>query len=303
MKKFNRMIALLILFSHSFLLVSQTQKQFDSVVVSAKNNCDYQVAYTYFNKAYKAGINNNMFLLNYCCFISLLNKQNSKDLYPALNQIIKTDKSGFLSYLLIDDPDFYNLSCTKKWETIAYKVIKKTLPTADTTLALILCKIGIRDQALYTDWNCSDKKYGKKSIQSKRIIAIKDSLDKQNIKIVDSLLTTNGFPSNKKYGNLCNRIFLIIQHADTHFISKYIDTVKNACNRGDLKKECYALIYDRLNVYRNGHQFYGTQVNTEKNIPYPILDEKNVDARRKEYEMEPIKDYLLKFGIFYNPKK
>ena len=294
----NRIFIILLLCTTLFH--SQTQKQLDSVVISSKRNCNYESAYNFFNKEYNRGNRGSLFLFNYCCFISL-SKAKTPNLYKSLNYILKND--SILANFLINDPDFFNISNTKKWELFAVKVIKKTLPKSDTTLALSLCKMGIRDQAYYTDWYCNDKKFGNKSSQSKKIIKTKDSLNNLNLKIADSILSNSEFPSKLFYKNLTNRLFLVIQHADTAFMNKYIDTIYNASNRGDLDKGCYPLIYDRLMVCRKGMQYYGTQINSESNKPYPIIDAKKVDIRRKEYELEPLKNYLKKFGIKYSQEK
>jgi len=84
----------------------------------------------------------------------------------------------------------------------------------------------------------------------------------------------------------------------------FLPIIKKLYLDGETKGENYALLYDRNSLYINkGVQYYGTQVNPMDNTVYPIKDEKNVDKRRTELGMIPLKDYLLEFGIIYNPKR
>lgn len=85
---------------------------------------------------------------------------------------------------------------------------------------------------------------------------------------------------------------------------KFLPIIEKMVEKNEIKAESYALLFDRVMLNREkGIQYYGTQVNYEANKIYPIKDEKNVDKRRQELGMEPLKDYLLKFNIIYSPKK
>ena len=77
--------------------------------------------------------------------------------------------------------------------------------------------------------------------------------------------------------------WLLVQHQD--YDVKLQEKCLKHCDF-NLKNKSY--LTDRIMVNREGTQIYGTQFNK------PIIDKKNVDKRRKEMGLEPLKDYLKK---------
>jgi hypothetical protein len=180
---------------------------------------------------------------------------------------------------------------------------EKKLPDS---LFFTLSKLAIQDQALYKEIDYNERKYGLKSKKVSAVWKIKDSLNKENFNAIERLGKEGVNVLNRaEVGQFfATRCFLIIQHSDTASMVKYLPVIKSLYDQGETTGENYALLYDRVQVHRyKGVQYYGTQVNSVTNKPYPIKNEINVDKRRKELGMEPLKDYLLKFGIFYTPKR
>jgi hypothetical protein len=100
---------------------------------------------------------------------------------------------------------------------------------------------------------------------------------------------------------------MVIQHADITRQKKYIAVIKDLCEKKEAEWSSYALLYDRIQVYDNKKQLYGSQLkyndSTQSYELYPIEDEVNVDKRRKEKGLNSLADYVIPFGIFYQPVK
>ena len=95
-------------------------------------------------------------------------------------------------------------------------------------------------------------------------------------------------------------IWLVWQHTDENHRKKYFPLVELSVNKGDLSKQNYALMKDRILMDEGKPQLYGSQIQNGK--LYELEAPSGVNERRKSMDMEPLEDYLNKFGIEYKPK-
>ncbi|MEL6654838.1 MAG: DUF6624 domain-containing protein [Bacteroidota bacterium] len=77
--------------------------------------------------------------------------------------------------------------------------------------------------------------------------------------------------------------------------------IEEAVNTGDLSKEKYALMSDRILMDEGQPQIYGSQIENGK--LYRLGDPETVNERRKEMAMEPIEIYLKRFNIEFVTEK
>ena len=74
--------------------------------------------------------------------------------------------------------------------------------------------------------------------------------------------------------------------------------MSEALKKNELKKEYYAYLVDRILIEEGKKQLYGSQLKNdpENGLTYfdmqSVENINNIDIRRKEYDMEPIADYL-----------
>ena len=270
-------------------------------------NCQFDKAISSYEKKikkYKYTDNLEKALDNYnlACAYSLNN--NEKRAFENLQKCFQIDSTFKNDFFL--DPDFFNLLNKNSWNKFLLDNRPSMYSKFNDTLFINLSKIAIQDQAFYKKLNYEEKKYGVKSREVENIWSIKHALNCYNLLLIenymkDSLIVFSEKTVGKKFANKC---FLVIQHSDSATMEKYLPIIKKLYEKGETKGENYALLYDRTSLSKSkGKQYYGTQVNASANLPYPIIDENNLDKRRKELGMEPIKDYLLKFGIIYKSKK
>lgn len=116
-----------------------------------------------------------------------------------------------------------------------------------------------------------------------------------------------GWPGPKEVGEQgASTFFLVIQHADSATMRRYVPKLRAAVKAGKAKPGELAMMEDRILTDAGQPQIYGTQVNndpeTNRFFFFPIRDEKNVDKRRKEVGLGPLSEYARHFGFEYVPK-
>lgn len=116
------------------------------------------------------------------------------------------------------------------------------------------------------------------------------STDSINLLKVERIIAEHGYPSSREVGKYSKAIFFVVQHADLPVQLKYFPLVKEAFERGDIEKQNYAKMVDRMRIREGKKQLYGTQFRIYKGrIQYfEIEAPENLNERRKEMELEPI---------------
>ena len=133
-------------------------------------------------------------------------------------------------------------------------------------------------------------------------------LDKRNIKRLVQIIDKYGWPGRSLVGSEASlTAFLIIQHADLADQKKYFPMLKEAVRKGEAKQDYAALLEDRILMREGKRQIYGSQLHsnpvTKQLELWPIEDEENVDARRASVGLEPLAEYVKRFGLEYKPLK
>jgi hypothetical protein len=125
--------------------------------------------------------------------------------------------------------------------------------------------------------------------------------DHRNQELAISILEKCGMPSLKEVSrNQLDAIWLALQHTDKKYRKKYFPLIEKAVKNGDLSKQQYALMKDRILMDDGKPQLYGSQIENGK--LYELEAPDSVNERRKEMEMEPLEEYLKNFNIEYTPK-
>lgn len=114
-------------------------------------------------------------------------------------------------------------------------------------------------------------------------------LDFFNRIILIKVLSSIGWPSPTIYGERSTQVaFLIIQHSDLDILIKFLRPLSIAVTKGDASRKHYAMVIDRILLFRGKKQIYGSQISknrTKKNDEfyiYPLLNPQKVNARRLE---------------------
>jgi len=125
-----------------------------------------------------------------------------------------------------------------------------------------------------------------------------DSLHEANHhSLVDRLYAAHGFPTVADVGERGNKVlpYMILHTTDTSFQNRYLPLVQKACEEQLISWEYYAMLYDKINIVRNGHQRYGTQYILDKGRMlsglYPFEEEDKVAEYRKQVGLAPLSDF------------
>ncbi|WP_272151057.1 DUF6624 domain-containing protein [Tenacibaculum aiptasiae] len=120
--------------------------------------------------------------------------------------------------------------------------------------------------------------------------------DHRNQELVISIIEKCGMPTLKEVSQKqMNAIWLGLQHSNKKIRKKYFPQIEKAVENGDLSKQQYALMKDRMLMDEGKPQIYGSQIKNGK--LYKLENPETVNERRKEMGMKPIESYLKYFDI------
>ncbi len=155
--------------------------------------------------------------------------------------------------------------------------------------------------------------------QEIRQYAIKNQTDPELIKLIHKIdnfhtskmkeiLSEHEWITISKFGKeYDNKAWLLVQHADDDplFQASVLSILSKLMINNETSKKSYAYLYDRVALKDpklGMKQRYGTQVSIQNNeftlLPYEGSLQ-DIDERRKEVGLEPLKDYLEKIKEVY----
>lgn len=178
----------------------------------------------------------------------------------------------------------------------------------DKELVFKLNQIYQSDQKYRNQTYLIEQQYGINSIEVDKHMALIKRTDSLNLIVVKNLIDNRGWIGPDVVGvKGSNALFLVIQHSDLKTQVEYLPIMKNAEKRGDIRLDELALLEDRIAVQQGQQQVYGTQVSRdpitgEYYVP-PISDPQNVNKRRALIGLVPIKQYLKRWNINWDPIK
>lgn len=90
-------------------------------------------------------------------------------------------------------------------------------------------------------------------------------------------------------------LWFVAQHSDTELMGYYYPWFHQAVEEGRIWERTFALMTDRLLMYNNYPQVYGSQISNGD--LYPVRDMEGLDELRASIGLEPIANYLARFGL------
>jgi len=147
----------------------------------------------------------------------------------------------------------------------------------------------------------------KEFLEKWKRLNITDSINFSRIsKIIDSM----GYPGKSLVGDTAYLApFYVIQHSNLEAQEHYLPTIKKAAEQNEIEWKYVAMLIDRIKVYKNEKQIYGTQLQpvidpktgyiTDKVEFSPIEDEVKVNLRRTKMGLSSIEEYAKQMGVTY----
>ncbi len=131
----------------------------------------------------------------------------------------------------------------------------------------------------------------------KPILKELQEIDQKHTKRMKAIVEKYGWPTKSMVGtDGAQNAWLLVQHADHDrpFQNKCLELMKPLVATGEVSKNNFAYLTDRVLVGAGKPQRYGTQLHTVNNelVPQTMEEPDKVDERRKEMGMEPLAKYL-----------
>lgn len=228
----------------------------------------------------------------YFCLMRLVTKQD----YSNLEQITA-------------DPDLVSLHRDPRWGTLIDGVEAnraRLTKNLDRPLAALLDSIRAEDQGLRHRTDAVEEEYGRDSEEMKAHWRAMREKDSTNLIVVSRILDERGWLGEEVVGRSGNStLFLVIQHADLPVQEKYLPMMRAAVKKGNARSSDLALLEDRVLMRKGRRQIYGSQIGRDPETGafylHPLDDPEHVDDRRAAMGLEPLADYLLNWGMEWDP--
>lgn len=126
------------------------------------------------------------------------------------------------------------------------------------------------------------------------------ALDRDNAQWLKANLPPDGwFRINRDGLKATDDAFLILQHSNPEWREQMLPVIERFYNEGEVQGSHYALLYDRVQIYRNLPQRFGSQGQCiEGRISLsPIEDPEGVDERRAALKLSPLEEYKRLLGV------
>jgi hypothetical protein len=268
-------------------------------------------AITEYKKLYSQNPGDAQIVYNYACALSVDNTviKRFDSCFKYLNLAVELDTS--VNALM--EPDLIPAREDKKWSVFEDRLIsmlnrKYNFPYGDIEYAKALWKLGALDQAYFNEIGIVFRKLGMRSSVASAIWKLKFMVQEKSQKELEQLVSAKGWPKIRDVGEQAvMSAYLVAMHTNDGSQKKYLPMIRKSCEEKELPWQRYANIYDRCLFNENLPQKYGTHTKfneqTRSEELYPLEDESKVDVWRKELGLEPLKDYLARLNIKYQPKK
>jgi hypothetical protein len=141
----------------------------------------------------------------------------------------------------------------------------------------------------------------------KKMITVDTSNQRRIIEIINEI---GGYPGKSLVGEDASKTaFYVLQHSNDSIQEKYYDMIIEAAQNNELERKLAAMYQDRYLMRKGQNQIYGTQIRTEyqtdsisgeriaNTFVWPIADTTKIDSIRLTYGMQPLEEYLARFGL------
>jgi hypothetical protein len=198
------------------------------------------------------------------------------------------------------DENLSSLYGTVQWEGLMNRVAARASEVKPLRDELI--QIGEDDQRIVKMLGQAEMEFGADSdtVASLQVQWVEtDSLNRVKL---DAIVAEHGWPSIRDVGYIASTAWLVVQHAPlAHQIEKYLPTLQEATDNGDLSMELLSMTLDRIRFRKGEKQLYGTHTwinpETGEREVMPIEDEANVHKRRRALGLMTLEKYHARRGF------
>ena len=236
-------------------------------------------------------------------------KANNADL--AFTWLNKSFTLNFTDiHLLTTDSDLKSLQEDKRWGKLLQEVNRRKEDKEaryNIKLESELADIYKADQNIRKLYLTSLRQIPKDSLKTDSLGKVMMRIDSGNAVAVSKLLENINLNQLLTLSdNSITTVFAVVQHSNASYQEKYFPFIKQAFKNGQIKKQLYVLLLDRMEMYKGNDQLYGTQIITTiagYSFVSPVVDPVNLDKRRQEMGMPKMQSYLNRYSLKWNPQE
>ncbi len=300
---------LFLLFAAPLLPVIGQAQTIESLVAQANaadDSAHYHAARKLFQRAYRvSGFDPTMLAL-----ASLSAARGGE--YPIAFDLIRRAlregflRKDFLTYVEHDSA-FASFRRQRQWAA-TLRDARRRIAQLDTALRAELLQLAEQDQKNRAGIEALIERVGRQSAQGDSATKAMTTADEPLMKRVRAIISTFGWPRRDRVGDDgTHAAWLVVQHAPSDAQQSLLPILRKAVIKGQARASDLALLDDRVRVAQGKLQRYGSQMRSSPTPGPPVLDpiedEPCVDRRRAAVGLEPLGDYLRRFGVSYTPPK
>jgi len=287
-------------------VLGQSYEEYITEATELYQSEKYQESSKIWDKAFNIHSGFSSDYYNSACTNALAGNNNK-----AFEHLEKAIKNGWEDIdWMKKDSDLASLKSSEKWTDFIKNVSglkQHYLNSLDTKMKQKLENLRMQDQTIRLLLPDAEKRFGRESDEYKwfrsELMPRNDSIVLNKI---TNLLEKNGWMGISEVGELANQtLWLVVQHAPLDIQEKYLPLLEKSVRNGESKARYLAFLQDRILMRQDKKQIYGTQSlwdkEKNKNVIWPIADNKTVNQRRKKVGLESIKDYAKNNGFLYEP--
>jgi len=205
---------------------------------------------------------------------------------------------------ILTDTNLNSLNSDPRWEEFIDTIEENKVhleETMDMQLVMLLETVYNNDQVFRDQISEIEQEYGYKSAEMESILVRMRAQDSLNLIIIEKILNERGWLGPDIIGSTgSSALFAVIQHSPPEVLEKYLPMMQEAAKKGDARTDQLALAEDRNNMYHKRKQVYGSQFSTDsvtgESFVWYLVDPDNVDKRRAEVGLNPMREYVSDSG-------
>lgn len=236
-------------------------------------------------------------------------KANNVDL--AFTWLNKSLTLSFTDIKFISsDDDLKSLHEDKRWDKLLKEITRRKVDREakyNKKVESELAKVYNEDQNIRKQYLTSMRQIPKDSLTTDSLGKVMIGVDSINQIAVSKVL--KGYNSNQLLtlsDSSITTIFAVVQHSNVLYQDKHFPFIKQAFKNGQIKKQLYVLLLDRMEMYKGNDQVYGTQIittTTGYSFVSPVVDPVNLDKRRQAMGMPKMQSYLNRYNLKWNAQE
>ena len=266
----------------------------------------YAESINFYQRAFKIANNNRFDMYGAACSAALGGQQ-----HLAIQWLRQAFSNGYINIEHVKkDSDLNILHNLKEWKLLIADMQKKVdqlEATYNKPLQLRLLKIYDDDQKYRLKSEEIGRVHGFESKEMSALWKTIEITDSINLLRVKEIFDSEGWVGEEHVGPKANSaLFLVIQHADLKTQQKYLPLMREAVKVSRAQPSALALLEDRVALGERRLQTFGSQIgedSTGKAYVLPLADPDNVDTRRANMGLGPLRLYVKRWGIIWDPSE